>query len=83
MVIGDSRPADRAITLRIHARADGRFQVRDGDFIFGTSQNEMLAVWTAVMAADELAKSGSTVRVVRNAQGRDIEEYVARGRRRI
>jgi len=83
MVIGDNRSGDRAITLRIHAQADGRFQVRDGDFVFGTSQNEMLAVWTAVMAADELAKVGHTVRVVRNARGREIEEYVVRGRRPI
>ncbi len=81
MVIGDHRPGDRAITLRIHAQADGRFQVRDGEFVFGTSHNEMLAVWTAVMAADELAKAGHTVRVVRNSRGREIEEYVARGRR--
>ncbi len=83
MVISDNRLGDRAITLRIHAQADGRFQVRDGDFIFGTSQNEMLAVWTAVMAADELAKAGHTVRVVRNSRGREVEEYVVRGRRPI
>lgn len=73
--------SNRAITLRIDARVDGRFQVRNGDLILGTSHNEMLAVWTAVMAADELAKLGNTVRVVRSAQGRDIEEYVARGRK--
>jgi hypothetical protein len=70
-----------AITLRIHARADGHFQVRNGDLILGTSHNEMLAVRTAVMAADEVAKLGNTVRVVRNAAGRDIEEYIARARR--
>ncbi len=79
MAIGDY--SNRAITLRIHARADGRFQVRNGDLILGTSHNEMLAVWTAVIAADELAKSGNTVRVVRTASGRDIEEYIARGRK--
>jgi len=83
MVIGDSRLGDRAITLRIHAQIDGRFQVRDCDFIFGTSQNEMLAVWTAVMAADELAKAGHMVRVVRNSRGREIEEYMVRGRRPV
>ena len=79
MAFGDN--SNRAITLRIHLCADGRFQVRNGDLILGTSQNEMLAVWTAVMAADELAKSGNTVRVVRNAAGRDVEEYTARGRK--
>jgi hypothetical protein len=83
MLIGDSKPGERAITLRIHAQPDGRFQVRDGDSIFGTSHNEMLAVWTAVMAADELAKLGHTVRVVRTARGKEIEEYVVQGRRRI
>jgi len=36
-----------------------------------------------VMAADELAKVGHTVRVVRNSRGRDIEEYVVRGRRPV
>ena len=81
MVIGDY--SSRAITLRIHARSDGGFQVRNGDLILGTSHNEMLAVWTAVMAADELAKLGNTVRVVRNAAGREIEEYVARGSRPV
>jgi len=79
MAIGDN--GSRVITLRIHVRADGRFQVRNGDLVLGTSHNEMLAVWTAVMAADELAKLGNTVRVVRNAAGRDVEEYVARGRK--
>jgi hypothetical protein len=79
MAIGDY--SNRAITLRIHARADGHFQVRNGDLILGTSHNEMLAVWTAVTAADELAELENTVRVVRNAAGRDIEEYIARARR--
>jgi|1185.fasta_scaffold63790_1 hypothetical protein len=79
MAIGDY--SNRAITLRIHARADGHLQVRNGDLMLGTSHNEMLAVRTAVMAADELAKLGNTVRVVRNAAGRDIEEYIARARR--
>jgi hypothetical protein len=79
MAISDNY--SRAITLRIHPRGDGRFQVRNGDLILGTSHNEMLAVWTAVMAADELAKLGNTVRVVRSTAGRDVEEYVAQGRK--
>ena len=83
MVFSDNRPGGRAITLRIHAQADGRFQVRDGDLVFGMSHNEMLAVWTAVMAADELAKLGHTVRVVRSTRGRDVEEYVVRGQRLV
>ncbi len=81
MAIGDY--GNRAITLRIQARADGRFQVRNGDLVLGTSHNEMLAVWTAVIAADQLAKLGNTVRVVRSTAGRDIEEYTAWGRKRL
>jgi len=34
-----------------------------------------------VMAADELAKLGHTVRVVRTFRGRDVEEYITRGRK--
>jgi hypothetical protein len=81
MVISDNGPAARPITLRIHAHADGIFQVRNGELVVGTSHNEMLAVWTAVMAADELARLGHAVRVVRTSHGRDVEEYMIRGRR--
>ena len=81
MVISDNGPAARPITLRIHARPDGIFQVRNGELVVGTSHNEMLAVWTAVMAADELARLGHAVRVVRTSHGRDVEEYMIRGRR--
>ncbi len=65
------------VTLRVQPMPDGRFEVRHGDRLLGTSQNEMMAVWSAVSAAEQMAKSGRTVRVVLSQQGRDTEEFVA------
>jgi hypothetical protein len=65
------------ITLRIHRAADGRYEVRNGDSVLGTTQVEMLAAWNAVTAAEELAETGSIVRVVSTRNGIDNVEFVA------
>ena len=65
-------------TLRVQLGAHGRFEVREGKRLLGTSQNEMMAVWTAIAAAEEMTKSGGTVRVVARREGEEVEEFVAR-----
>ena len=64
-------------TLRVYGIPHGLFEVRDGLVVLGTSQNEMMAVWSAVTAAELMAKSGQTVRVVRFQDEIEIEEFVA------
>ena len=75
MVTIDNKKAPA--TLRVQPVPSGRFEVRDGDRLLGTSQNEMMAVWSAVGAAEQLAKSGQTVRVVVGRDGDDSVEFVA------
>ena len=75
MVTTDAAPS---VTLRVQAVPSGRFEIRQDDRLLGTSQNEMMAVWSAVAAAEQMAKSGRTVRVVARREGRDIEQFVAR-----
>jgi hypothetical protein len=65
-------------TLRVEQGAHGRYEVRDGKRLLGTSQNEMMAIWSAVAAAEEMTKSGRTVRVVADHDGHEIEEFIAR-----
>ena len=64
-------------TLRVQLVPSGRFEIRHGDRLLGTSQNEMMAVWSAVGAAEQMAKSGQTVRVVLGQEDGDTEEFVA------
>ena len=66
-----------AMTLLIRPLGNGRFEIREGEHLLGTSQNEMMAVWSAVTAAELMAKSGQTVRVVRFQDEIEIEEFVA------
>lgn len=65
-------------TLRVQPGEHGRFEVRDGKRLLGTSQDEIMAVWTAVTVAEEMTKSGRTVRVVTRRKGDEVEEFVAR-----
>jgi hypothetical protein len=65
-------------TLRVQSVPSGRFEVRHGDRLLGTSQNEMMALWSAVGAAEQMAKSGQTVRVVLRQESGDTEVFVAR-----
>ena len=65
-------------TLRVQPGALGRYEVRDGQRLLGTSQNELMAIWSAVSAAEEMTRSGRTVRVVAVHDGNEVEEFVAR-----
>ena len=65
------------VTLRVQSLPSGRFEVRHGDRLLGTSQNEMMALWSAVGAAEQMARSGQTVRVVLRQQGGETEAFVA------
>jgi hypothetical protein len=68
-----------AINLRVQAGRDGAFDVCDQNGkVLGTSQNEMMAVWTAVAVAEEISKSGSEVTVIAKRRGEDIIEFVAK-----
>ena len=71
-------PSILQVTLRVQPLPSGRFEIRHGDRLLGTSQNEMMALWSAVGAAEQMAKSGQTVRVVLRQQGGDTESFVAR-----
>ena len=65
-------------TLRVQPGAHGRYEVRDGSRLLGTSQNELMAIWSAVSAAEAMTRLGRTVRVVADHDGFEVEEFVAR-----
>ena len=72
---------DTANTRTIHVQrvSDQEFEVRDDDRkLLGTSRNEMQAIWGAVLKAEETSRSGCTVRVMVERDGRDVEEFVAK-----
>ena len=78
-------PTTLQVTLRVQPLPSGRFEVRHGDRLLGTSQNEMMALWSAVGAAEQMARSGQTVRVVLYQQGGDTPSisYSALFRRNV
>lgn len=66
-------------TIHVQRISDHQFEVRDDDRkLLGTSRNEMLAVWGAVEKAEEASRSGCTVRVLVEREGREFEEFVAK-----
>lgn len=68
-------------TLRVCSRGRTQFDVFDQDgHLVGTSRNEIQAIWSAVTTAEELCKSGVTVRVVTAHESGDVEQFVARPR---
>ena len=66
------------MTLLVRPLSNGRFEIREGEHLLGTSQNEMMAVWSAVAVAEEIAKAGSMVRVVALRKGTETEEFVTK-----
>ena len=79
VTIGNTQvPATLQVTLRVQPLPSGRFEVRHGDRLLGTSQNEMMALWSAVGAAEQMAQSGQTIRVIVRREDGDTEEFVAR-----
>ena len=72
------KAAKRPITVTtflVQAAEDGRFEVRDDLLVLGTSQNEMMAVWSAVELAENMSKSGCKARVIRRVEGDEVEEW--------
>ena len=66
-------------TLRVCSRGLTQFDVFDQNGqLVGTARNEIQAIWSAVTTAEELSKSGVTVRVVTAHESGDIEQFVAR-----
>lgn len=66
-------------TLRVCSRGLTAFDVFDQEGrLVGSAHNEMLAIWSAVTAAEEISRSGVTVRVVMARESGDIEQFVAR-----
>jgi hypothetical protein len=66
-------------TIHVQRVNDQEFEVRDEDRkLLGTSRNEMQAVWGAVLKAEEASKTGCTVRVLVERDGREVEEFVAK-----
>jgi hypothetical protein len=76
MTSADNRA--RVITLFVRPLSNGRFEILEGQQLLGTSQNEMMAVWSAVAAAEEIAKAGRMVRVVALREGKETEEFVTK-----
>lgn len=68
-------------TLRVCPRGQTLFDVFDPDNrLLGSCRSEMLAVWNAVTAAEEMSRSGMAVRVVTVGETGDVEQFVARPR---
>lgn len=66
-------------TLRVCSRGRSAFDVFDEHgTLVGSAHNEMQAIWSAVTAAEEMSRSGVTVRVVTARDSGDIEQFVAR-----
>jgi hypothetical protein len=77
MVMPEAKLVRPPIILRIQRAAEGIFEIRDGDRLLGTFSSEVTALWTAVEAAESLAKYGSIVRVVAVRGGEEFPEFVA------
>jgi hypothetical protein len=77
MTAQNDKTVQLPITLRVQPVAGGKYEVRNGDSVLGSTPVEMLAVWNAVTAAEELAKSGSIVRVVTVRTGDEVIEFIA------
>ncbi len=67
----------RPITLCVHRAAEGMFEVRNRARLLGTFSSELLALCTAVAAAESLAKYGSAVQVVAVRGGEEFAEFAA------
>jgi hypothetical protein len=65
------------VTLRVHRAAEGMFEIRDRTRLLGTFSSELVALWTAVEAAESLAKYGSVVQVVAVRGGEEFAEFAA------
>lgn len=63
----------------IGASLPSTFEIRDeAENLNGTFGDEIMTIWPAVMAAEEIAKAGVEARILSEPHGREIEGLVAR-----
>ena len=73
-----SEPFGRTRIFRVSSPERGRFDVRDDENdLLGSSNDEIRAIWSAVLAADLVSQRGYRVRVLVKRGDAFIEEYVA------
>ena len=74
-----SEPFGRTRIFRVSSPERGRFEVRDDeDVLLGNSNDEIKAIWSAVLAADLVSERGYRVRVLVKRKEAFVEEYVAK-----
>ena len=74
-----SEPFGKTRTMRVSSPERGRFEVRgDDDELLGSSNDEIKAIWSAVLAADLVSERGYRVRVLVKRGNSFVEEYVAK-----
>ena len=79
MIHQHSEPFGKTRIFRVLSPERGRFEVRaDDDELLGSANDEVRAIWNAVLAADLLSKQGYRVRVLVKRGDAFIEEYVAK-----
>ena len=73
-----SEPFGKTRIFRVSSPERGRFEVRDDENeLLGSSNDEVKAIWSAVLAADLVSQRGYRVRVLVKRGETFIEEYVA------
>ena len=74
-----AEPFGKTRVFRVSSPERGRFEVRaDDDELLGSTNDEIKAIWNAVLAADLMSKLGYRVRVLVKRGDAFIEEYVAK-----
>jgi len=74
-----SEPFGETRIFRVFSPERGRFEVRgDDDELLGSANDEIKAIWSAVLAADLVSEQGYRVRVLVKRGDAFIEEYVAK-----
>src|ERR1700759_1359563 len=74
-----SEPFGKTRIFRVSSPERDRFEVRDDeDTLLGSSNDEIKAIWSAVIAADLVSERGYRVRVLVKRGDAFVEEYVAK-----
>jgi hypothetical protein len=79
MIHHRAEPFGKTRIFRVFSPERGRFEVRaDDDELLGSANDEIKAIWSAVLAADLVSELGYRVRVLVKRGDAFIEEYVAK-----
>jgi hypothetical protein len=74
-----SEPFGNTRILRVTRDGRDRFEVRsEGGELLGASNDQIKAIWSAVLAADLISARGYHVRVLVQRGAAFVEEYVAK-----